>query len=108
MATSGDSVYFLWFVHISGVKYLCYYCTKITSNTPDILRHYSTYIFHIVYHGEKVFTVRVMMLDQTGVLLYRSKHFNINSHDVAYCSVHLERPCVNEISEDCDDLEVNN
>ena len=63
----------VWFVHIyicTGVKYLCNYCTKSTSNTPDILRNYST------YHGEKVFTVSVRMLDDpTGVLLYRSKHF---------------------------------
>ena len=39
--------------------------------------------------------------------------FNIHSHDVANCWVYqergtLKRPCVNEISEDCDDLEVNN
>ena len=108
---SCDSVYLLWFVRIyifTGVKYLCYYCTKGTNNTSDILRHYST------YHGEKVFTVRVRMLnDQNGLLQYRSKHFNLNSHDIANCSVDLERgtikrPCVNEISEDCDDLEVNN
>ena len=39
--------------------------------------------------------------------------FNIHSHDVANCWVDLDRgtlktPCVNEISEDCDDLVVNN
>ena len=59
-------------------------------------------LFHI-YHGKEVFTFRVRMLDdQTGVLLYRSKHCNVNSHDVANCSIDLERgtlkrSCVNEI-----------
>ena len=53
------------------------------------------------------------MTKLAGVLPYRSKHFNINSHDVANSSVDpergtLKRPCVNEISENCDDLEVNN
>ena len=38
---------------------------------------------------------------------------SLHSHDVANCWVDLDRgtlkrPCVNEISEDCDDLEVNN
>ena len=38
---------------------------------------------------------------------------SLHSHDVANCWVDLDRgtlkrPCVNKISEDCDDLEVNN
>ena len=84
---------------ISGVKYMLLLYQKHQQYTG----HFET-LFHI-YHDKKVYTVRVMMLDdKTGVLLYRSKHFNINSHDVDNCSVDLERgtlkkPYMNKIIE---------
>ena len=96
---------------------ICTHLHITRCNIPVLLLYqkHQQYTGHFeTYHGEKVFTVRVRMLDdQTGVLLYRSKHFNINSHDIANCSVDLEsgtfkRPCVTEISEHRDDLQVNN
>ena len=61
---------------------MCTYLQITMCKIPVFLLYqkHQQYTGHFeTYHGEKVFTVRIRMLDdQTGVPLYWSKHFNIN------------------------------